>query len=149
MIRYALKCPDGHAFDSWFQSAEAFDRLQGAGMVACAVCGATGVQKALMAPAVATPPAPPATGIPDRPAAGPLSAPQSPAEAALAALRRHVEENSEYVGLRFSAEARAIHEGSAPDRAIHGEARPDEARRLIEDGVPVAPLPFLPARKAN
>ena len=70
-------------------------------------------------------------------------------EQALAALRRQVEENSEYVGGSFAAEARRIHEGEAPERAIYGEAKPDEARQLIEDGVQIAPLPFLPRRKAN
>ncbi|MBY0395954.1 MAG: DUF1178 family protein, partial [Thermoleophilia bacterium] len=70
-------------------------------------------------------------------------------EKRLAELRRHIEENSEYVGLNFAAEARAMHEGDAPSRSIHGEARRDEARKLVEDGVPVAPLPFLPARRTN
>ena len=64
-------------------------------------------------------------------------------------LRRHVEANSDYVGLSFAAEARAMHEGRVPERAIHGEARPDEARRLLEDGIPVAPLPFRPTSKTN
>ena len=70
-------------------------------------------------------------------------------ERAVAALRREVERNSEYVGLRFAAEARAIHGGEAPERAIYGEARPEEARALLEDGIPVAPLPFVPKRKSN
>jgi hypothetical protein len=64
-------------------------------------------------------------------------------------MRRKVEENSEYVGMNFAAEARAIHEGAAPERSIYGETKPDEARALIEDGIPVAPLPFMPARKTN
>ena len=78
-----------------------------------------------------------------------LGTPQSELEAALAALRRQVEENSEYVGMNFATEARAIHEGASPERAIYGEAKPEEAKRLIEDGIPVAPLPFRPARKSN
>lgn len=140
MIRYSLKCPDNHAFDSWFQSAGACDTLVARGMVACPVCGSTAVQKSLMAPAVR----------PGREAVAPraLSEP-SPQEAALAELRRRVEENSEYVGMNFATEARAIHDGEAPERAIFGEARPEDARKLIEDGVPVAPLPFLPARRTN
>jgi len=98
-----------------------------------------------MAPAVVT----------DRPVtgeAGPNSltaAPASELEAALAALRRQVEENSDYVGMNFAAEARAIHAGEAPERSIYGEARPEEARKLMEDGLPVAPLPFRPRRKSN
>lgn len=139
MIRYTLKCAKGHDFDSWFQSAAAFDKLVAAGHLACAICGETGVEKALMAPAVAHGDAP----RPD------LSAPHSPVEAAMAELRRQVEANSEYVGLGFAAEARAMHEGTTPARSIYGEAKPEEARKLLEDGVPVAPLPFLPDRKAN
>lgn len=138
MIRYTLRCAKGHDFESWFQSAAAFDALQAAGHISCSLCGEGSVTKALMAPAVAQ--------GKDRPA---LGQPQSEVEAAMAALRRQVEENSEYVGLGFAAEARAMHDGTSPTRAIYGEARPDEARKLIEDGVPVAPLPFLPSRKAN
>jgi hypothetical protein len=83
--------------------------------------------------------------VPDRP----LEAPGTDVEAAFAALRRQIEANSDYVGLNFAAEARRIHAGEAPERSIYGEARADEARALIEDGVPVAPLPFVPGRKTN
>ncbi len=145
MIRYNLTCAKGHAFDSWFQSAAAYDALRAAGHVACAICGETQVDKALMAPAVAHGEARP----PARSSAAPLSEPQGEVEAALAELRRQIEANSEYVGLGFAAEARAIHEGEAPARAIYGEARADEAKKLLEDGVPVAPLPFLPNRRTN
>jgi hypothetical protein len=137
MIRYTLRCDKDHGFDSWFGSAAAYDSLRASGHVACPDCGSTRVEKALMAPNV----------TPSR--KQPLAAPQDPREAALAELRRRVEENSDYVGLEFAAEARRIHEGEAPERSIYGEARPDEARRLIEDGVPVAPLPFLPKARAN
>ncbi len=151
MIRYSLSCDAGHGFESWFQSADAFGTLSSTGLVHCPLCGSTRIDKALMAPAVrparnaatATPPAD-AT-----PADRPLSTPGSEAEQAMAALRAKIEANSEYVGLNFAAEARAIHDGDAPERAIYGEAKPDEAKRLIDDGIPVAPLPFLPVRKTN
>ncbi|WP_102222692.1 DUF1178 family protein [Acidimangrovimonas sediminis] len=152
MIRYALRCTQDHGFESWFASAEAFDGLVRVGMVSCPECGSTEVEKSLMAPSVrpgrkAT--AEPAAAVPPEGGARPLSAPAHPMEAALKALRRHVEENSEYVGDRFASEARAIHGGEAPDRIIHGEARPDEVRDLIEEGVPVSPLPFAGPRKTN
>lgn len=145
MIRYTLKCANSHEFDSWFQSSEAFDALQRSGHVGCAICGSADVEKSLMAPAVH-----PSREVAE-PQAGarPLSAPASDIEAALAELRRQVEQNSDYVGVNFVAEARRIHAGEAPERSIYGEARPDEARKLLEDGVPVAPLPFIPPRKAN
>jgi hypothetical protein len=140
MVRYSLTCADGHAFESWFQSAAAFDDLARRGLLACAECGSPKVAKALMAPAVALAPA-----RPERP----LSTPADPREAMLAKLRQHVEENSHYVGGTFAAEARAMHEGAAPERSIWGEARPEEAKALLEEGIPIAPLPFIPKRQAN
>ncbi|WP_137110576.1 DUF1178 family protein [Rhodobacter sp. SY28-1] len=149
MIRYSLRCAGDHGFESWFKGADAFSALQAAGQVVCPVCGSADVRKDLMAPAVR--PARKAAAAPQSaPETRPdLSAPASELEAQIAALRRQIEENSEYVGMNFAAEARAMHAGEAPGRAIHGEARPDEARALIEEGLPVAPLPFLPARKVN
>lgn len=133
MIRYDLRCDNDHRFDGWFASAEAFDTSKTAGMISCTVCGSVHVEKMLMAPALRA----------ERPLA------PTPREEALAALRRAVEENSDYVGMNFAAEARAIHDGDAPERAIWGEARPEEARALIDDGIPVAPLPFTGPRKVN
>ena len=146
MIRYALKCGRGHAFESWFQSAEAFERLATAGRLACPECGDSAVTKALMAPPV-RPARKAATERASEPAR-PL-APATEIERKLASLRAHVEANSDYVGMNFAAEARAIHAGEAPERSIWGETRPADAKALIEDGVPVAPLPFVPTRKAN
>jgi hypothetical protein len=139
MIQFALKCAEGHRFESWFQTGAAYDKLARAGLVVCAVCGSHEVTKDVMAPRVA----------PKKEKSTALAAPQSEAERALARLRKHVEETSDYVGRGFAAEARAIHDGAAPERAIHGEARPEEARALIEDGIPVAPLPFVPKPKTN
>ncbi|MGP6086472.1 DUF1178 family protein [Antarctobacter jejuensis] len=140
MIQYSLKCTDGHQFDSWFQSAAAFDKLQAAGHVACAVCGSAEVEKALMAPRVTN-------GEQAQPKS--LAKAANPVEVALSALRKHVEENSDYVGNRFAKEARAMHLGEAPERPIWGEARKEEAKALIDDGIQVAPLPFTPTRKSN
>lgn len=144
MIQFTLKCDRDHRFDSWFQSSAAFDKLKASGMVSCAVCGSTVVDKAMMAPRVAV-----SRDAPDSPATGALSTPRHPAEQALAELKKRIESESEYVGLNFASEARRIHAGDSPERPIYGEARPDEARKLIEDGVPVAPLPFVPGRKSN
>ncbi|VDC31663.1 DUF1178 family protein [Pseudogemmobacter humi] len=153
MIRYSLRCEAGHEFESWFAGAAAFDSLSKAGQLACAICGSPRVEKTLMLPAVRPGRKAEARAEP-RSAEGGAPAPSLSGEATaleqtLAAMRRHVEENSEYVGMNFASEARRIHDGDSPERAIYGEAKPDEARRLIEDGVKVAPLPFLPRRRAN
>jgi hypothetical protein len=137
MIQFSLNCDNDHRFDSWFRSADAFDTLVAQGMVTCSVCGSAKVHKAVMAPRVAT----------GRDRA--LSTPVTPEEQAISELRRKIEENSEYVGSDFAKEARKIHEGEAEARQIHGEAKLEEARQMLEDGVPVMPLPFLPPRKAN
>ncbi len=171
MIQYALKCSDGHRFESWFQSAAAFDKLAGAGHLSCAVCGGSKVEKAIMAPrvrpgrkAVSALGEPAPETAPDSEAAAPTpsapaNVPQMPTPAAqevpqqvqeaLAELRKKVEANSDYVGNDFVSEARAMHLGEAPERAIYGEAKLEDAKELIEDGVPVVPLPFIPGRKTN
>ncbi|MGB0299065.1 MAG: DUF1178 family protein [Rhodobacteraceae bacterium] len=143
MIQYSLKCENDHSFDSWFASADAYDKLADNGMVSCAVCGSTKVSKAIMAPRVRT------TKGKEAPVAPTLPTEKSAAEQAMAKMRAQVEQNSEYVGTNFATEARSMHLGDAPERAIFGEAKPEEAKSLIEDGIPVTPLPFMPTRKSN
>ena len=151
MIQFTLKCDKGHRFESWFQSSAAFDSLQGQGLVTCAVCGSSTITKALMAPSVqaarkkASAPAPRET---EQPTVAEAAAPLPPAEA-LQRFKAHVESTSDYVGGNFVREARDMHAGLTKERSIYGEAKPEEARALIEEGVPVMPLPFLPTRKTN
>ena len=78
-----------------------------------------------------------------------LKSGNSAAEQALKELRKHVEKNSDYVGTDFVKEARDMHEGNTPERSIYGEANPIEAKKLIDEGIPVTPLPFAPKRKSN
>ena len=139
MIRYTLKCAEGHTFESWFQSADAFDKLANHGLLSCSVCGETEVSKAMMSPKVAA----------EKAQEAPLSTPSEPHEEALRKMREHVEKTSTYVGGNFAQEARAQHLGDTPEKAIYGEAAPEEARALIEDGVPILPLPGPPKRKSN
>lgn len=136
MIRYALKCREGHAFESWFQSASAFDALVKAGHVTCVECGSADVSKALMTPQVKARTEAPA-------------APVSPKkrDLAIAQMRKQVEENATYVGGNFAQKVRDMHEGTAPETSIYGEASLLEARALIAEGVPVMPLPFKPKQK--
>jgi len=153
MIRYALKCENGHGFESWFRSARDFEALRESGQVVCVSCGSTRVKKAVMAPQVHSSndksQAAPATGSTPADAPRPLSQPASPAERALRALRSKLEASGEYVGRNFADEARRIHAGDAPRRPIWGEARRAEARALIEEGVPVTPLPWVATRETN
>jgi hypothetical protein len=135
MIRYALTCENEDAFEGWFASSADYDAQEARGMIECPACGSKTVRKAPMAPAVHS-----------------SSDAPSPAEFA-AKVRAHIREKFDYVGEDFATEARAIHEGEAPDRPIWGEATPVEAREMVEEGLPVAPLPAAlaptPPRKLN
>lgn len=136
MIRYALTCANEESFEGWFASSADYDDQAARGLVQCPLCGSRDVRKAPMAPAVA------------RSREGGAS----PAEMA-ARVRAHIREKFDYVGESFADEARAIHDGDAPDRPIWGEATPEEARALSDEGVPVTPLPDAlaptPPRKLN
>lgn len=144
MILYTLSCKDDHQFESWFQSADSFEALAVAKQLSCPECGDVRITKALMAPKVRA-----SRKTVKDPEGGALSSPRDEREAAVAALRKEVEANSDYVGLKFADEARAMHDGDIPRRSIYGEARLDEAKKLVDDGVPVAPLPFRPRTRAN
>jgi hypothetical protein len=152
MIRYTLRCQDGHVFESWFASAATFDRLAEAGGLSCAVCGADRVEKTLMAPALSGGGRAEDAPAPDTPPPAPerpeptLSAPASPLEAALRHLRASVEAKAEHVGRDFARRARDMHAGAAEETPIYGEATREEARALLEDDIPVLPLPW-PARR--
>ena len=146
MIVFDLQCASGHRFEGWFGSSAGFAEQQAAGLLCCAVCGSSEVEKAVMAPNVA------AKG--NRTASVP---PQSPAEAvqraiaAIAQVQAEALANSRWVGGGFAREARAMHSGEAPAAPIHGSATPDEARALVEEGVEIAPLlvPVVPPEERN
>jgi len=141
MIRYALTCDHDHEFEGWFASSGDFDDQQARGLLECPVCASKEVRKQIMAPAVS------GTKKTRRELA-PAKMQAMMMEAA-SRIRRHVEENFDDVGDAFAREARAIHEGRAEDRGIYGQATPKEVRELIEDGVPVAPLPPEPPKKTE
>jgi len=157
MIRYALRCERDHAFESWFQSSSAFDSQLKRKLVACPVCESTKVEKAIMAPRVvskkgresAVPVAAPAPAPAPAPEAAPgaqslLMAQERELRAKLKELRDHIVKNADNVGERFPNEARKMHYGEIEHRPIYGEASPEEARALIDEGVEVSPLPVLP-----
>ncbi|WP_342628882.1 DUF1178 family protein [Nguyenibacter vanlangensis] len=140
MIRYQLRCGQGHEFDAWFPGSAAFDDQARRNLLSCPHCGTADVTRALMAPAVRTAPAP----TPDpAPMPGQASIPAA-AMAALQKLRRHIEENCENVGDRFADEALRIHRGDADERGIYGHASDDDRHRLADEGVDIVAIPWVP-----
>jgi hypothetical protein len=174
MIRYALNCENGHTFESWFQNSSAYDKQAKRSLINCPVCGSAKVDKAMMAPSLTqslaqvpaqreavsgpqppTPsPHPNPTPPPLQPAPVPAIPPKTPVammspverelRQKLKELRDHITKNANYVGTKFPEEARKIHYGETERRSIYGEASPDEAKELHEEGIEFHPIPVLP-----
>jgi len=135
VIVFDLSCSGGHVFESWFGSQADYEGQRTRGLVSCPVCGDAGVDKAPMAPRI--------SGSGEVAQVDPKTMMR-----AMMAVQAKMISGSEDVGARFAAEARAIHAGDAEHRVIHGQATVVEAKQLVADGVPVAPLPF-PVRDAS
>lgn len=142
MIVFDLKCGSSHVFEAWFGSSADYDDQQARGLVSCPICGDGSVVKAVMAPNVG------AKGN-----AGPATPPAAikAAMRELAKAQAQALTNSTWVGGDFANQARAMHVGEQDQATIHGQATPAEAKALVEEGVPVAPLPFpvVPPERSN
>jgi hypothetical protein len=145
MIKYALACPEGHEFESWFPSSEAYDEQRRRGFVTCPVCASPKVEKQIMAPRIGRSGQAPATvAEPESQPMAVLSDKEREIRAMLRAVREHVTKNAENVGERFPEEARKMHYGEIENRSIYGETSPSDARALLEEGIEVHPLPVVP-----
>jgi hypothetical protein len=163
MIKYSLVCDKAHEFESWFSNSAAYDQQVERGLVECPHCSSIKIAKAIMAPRIARKDR-------ERPAAGAAPQPETIVEAAVPAepqpqrvallderqqamrdmireLHSKIVENATDVGPRFPEEARKMHLGETPQRSIYGQASLEEAKALIEEGVPVLPVPTLPEER--
>ncbi|TMI98351.1 MAG: DUF1178 family protein [Deltaproteobacteria bacterium] len=160
MIRYALICDSGHEFESWFANSAAYDKQAKRGLIDCPMCGSGKVEKAIMAPRLARKDKSAPVMAPAEEAAPPVQAPAeaptpvamiSPQErefrAKLKELRDHLTANADNVGKKFPEVARKMHYGEIEHRSIYGEASPQDAKELHEEGVEFHPLPVLPEER--
>ena len=159
MIRYNLRCESGHAFESWFQSSQAYETQEKRKLVNCPSCGSAKVERAIMAPQIVSKKAR------DRALPAPVATPEVTSDTKLSAstplmmaqerelrakikeLRDHIVQNADNVGERFPDEARKMHYGDIEHRPIYGEASPEEAKQLHEEGIEFHPIPILPDDK--
>lgn len=148
MIKYTLECRKKHRFESWFKSADAFEKLLTSGHVTCSVCGISEVSKSIMAPNIGAK-SNSRTKSQNLNKEVSLSTPSTVTEKAIKEFRQHIEKSSENVGSKFATEARKMHLGEAPERSIYGESTIKEAKDLIDEGISVVPLPFISSRKTN
>ncbi|RRD68083.1 DUF1178 family protein [Comamonadaceae bacterium OH2310_COT-174] len=157
---FDLRCAHGHVFEGWFASAEDYQSQCQRGLLQCPVCGSAQIDKLLSAPhlkaksnrqpSAAAQQLPPA-GADKAPSQAEMHTPGPGAQQAMAEQRRRQAQwlsqarallkNAENVGERFTAEARRIHEGQAPERPIHGQASVQQMLELLDEGIPVLPLP--------
>jgi hypothetical protein len=156
MIRYALVCPQGHPFESWFQDSATYDKQAKRGLVTCPQCGSAKIEKAIMAPRLArsdrsgpivapAEEAAPAPAAPETPTPVAMISPQErEVRSKLKELRDHLTKNADNVGAKFPDEARKMHYGEVEHRSIYGVASPEEAKELSEEGIEFHPLPVLP-----
>jgi hypothetical protein len=160
MIVFDLSCRDAHVFEIWFGSSDDYESQKARGLIACPYCGSADVDKAVMAPRVGAKgnrrsesaslpvpvPAPAGTSGPVPMASGTPSPGQFKAMVkAMADVQAKMLEGSDYVGSNFADEARSMHLGEQDARPIHGQTTMEEAKALVEEGIPVAPL-LLPVR---
>ena len=152
MIHYALICEKGHEFESWFADSAAFDKQVKRKLIACPHCGSAKVDKAIMAPRLASSrkrkkpaeaPVPAATA-PEKAPVAMISPQEQEFRVKLKELREHLTKNADNVGQKFPEEARKMHYGEIEHRSIYGEASPEDAKELAEEGIEFHPLPILP-----
>jgi hypothetical protein len=158
MIHYALVCEHGHAFESWFADSAAYDKQAKRKLIACPHCGSAKVDKAIMAPRLSgarkrtrpaempAPTAAPETTQEKAPVAM-ISPQEKELRSKLKELRDHLTKNADHVGTKFPEEARKMHYGETEHRSIYGEASPDDAKKLAEEGIKFHPLPILPEER--
>jgi len=177
MIVFDLRCSHGHVFEAWFRSSSDYENQRARSLIGCPLCNDSVIDKAVMAPNVgaksnrraSTSPSPKQqTGQKlTEEAAAPAASTNLPAPpmregspsveeakrvlAHVAALQARMLEKSQWVGKAFVDRARAMHQGDEPTQLIHGQATPQEARELAEEGVAVAPLlvPIVPPEARN
>lgn len=156
MIVFDLRCSSAHVFEAWFGASAAYDEQRERGLLSCPLCGDTDISKAVMAPNIGTKgnrasEAPVPATTPSAPAPMPTPAAVKAALQGLAQAQAKMLSQSKWVGRGFAEEARAMHDGTVEQAPIHGQTTVAEAKALIEEGIPIAPLPmpFVPPETVN
>lgn len=139
MISYNLRCAKDHEFEGWFKDSAAFAAQRDAEEIDCPICGDRRIEQALSVPNISS----------GKTQSRAVAEKATQMRAALREVRRHVEKTHDNVGENFAEEARKIHYGETESRAIYGDASPTEAKELVEEGVPIAPLPWIEEAKDN
>ena len=138
MIVFNLECKVcGISFEGWFANSKDFNKQKKQKIVNCPSCNSTSVKKTLVAPNLSKK----------------SNSKQKKINKAIASniskYKKIVEENFDYVGDKFTEEAKKIKYSETKDRPIYGEATIEQTKELIEEEIDIMPLPFSPKRKSN
>jgi len=128
MIRYDLICTHDHAFEAWFSGSADYDRQSEEGLLCCAICGTSKVEKAIMAPNVSTGRKKEAARHKEAQKFAMMS---EQARKMVDAVKTEIAEKCDYVGEKFAEEARAMHYGEKDERPIFGKTTLKEAADLV------------------
>lgn len=139
MIKYSLECNQSHTFDAWFSDSLNFEKQNKNNQISCPNCSSMKIKKSIMAPSI-----PSKNYKSDL-----LNEKKDKVEVVLSKVRKHVEDNFDYVGDKFADEARSMHYGEKEEREIYGETTIEDAVDLIEEGVNVKPMPGVDPKLKN
>ncbi len=144
MIKFSLSCDKNHIFDSWFESNKAFETLNSKGLLTCPMCDSTQINKNIMAPNIVAKEKSTTKECMalEKTKKIDLQEPLSKYEETLQKMKKEIEKNSEYVGKKFVEQARLMYQSDTKKKSIHGEASLKEAKELVDEGIPVLPLPW-------
>ena len=141
MIRYRLQCENNHQFDAWFANSQAYDDQRAKNLIECSICGTSCVEKTLMTPSVSS------SKKEDTSEKSPLSGSIDQRAAVLSyisSVRKVILEKTDDVGDNFTQEVRDMHDGITEKRNVRGQAKVEEVKELIEDGIDIMPIPDIP-----
>ena len=137
MIVFNLNCSDcASSFEGWFENTTDYNKQIRNGLLTCPSCNSTQIKKGLMAPNVS------------KKSNSKISKRNKSIASNVKKLKKIIEKEFDYVGDKFTEEAKKIKYGEVKERAIYGEASIEQTKELIDEDIDVLPLPFS-TKKTN
>ena len=137
MIVFNLNCSDcAFSFEGWFENTNDYNKQIKKDLLTCPSCNSTQIKKGLMAPNVS------------KKSNSKISKRNKSIASNVKKLKKIIEKEFDYVGDKFTEEAKKIKYGEAKERAIYGEASIEQTKELIDEDIDVLPLPFS-SKKTN
>ena len=136
MIKYNLKCYNGHEFESWFSNSKEYDKLKNKKLLECIYCSSSKIEKSIMAPMI--------SGIKSN-EDGVSFVDQNLLDEKnkLLKIRNYIEKNFEFVGDEFSKKVREVYYDKNTKKSIYGTTTSEEREELEEEGIDLLSIPWV------